>query len=122
MADGQEAGLAHFAKEYCKVSVLQMSGSRQLNFDFNGTRQKGPTISGRELYLRSVWDEAGQARFFYSLDGKTFQQFGQECSLSWGAYRGDRIGLFTVNDSGKGGHIDIDWFHYEVPRLDCHLR
>jgi len=34
--------------------------------------------------------------------------------MSFGDYRGDRIGLFTFNDRGDAGWVDIDWVDYEV--------
>ena len=50
------------------------------------------------------------SRYWYSLDGVTFEGFGKQYQLRWGNYRGDRIGLFTYNDLGERGRIDIDSF------------
>lgn len=51
----------------------------------------------------------------YSLDGTTFIPFGKPYQLTWGAYRGDRIGLVNYNHRSDDGWADVDWFHYEYP-------
>jgi len=40
---------------------------------------------------------------------------GSTYQLTWGSYRGDRIGLFTVN-SKTAGWADFASFRYEVTR------
>jgi len=32
--------------------------------------------------------------------------------LTWGSYRGDRIGIFNYNTLANSGFIDVDWFRY----------
>jgi hypothetical protein len=112
MMNGQEAGLAHFANAYCTLSVVQTDGLRQLSYNSNGTRTMGPRLDGNILYLRSTWNYAGESQSSYSTDGHDYRLLGP---LTWGAYRGDRVGLFTVG-SREVGYIDVDWFHYEVGR------
>jgi hypothetical protein len=53
--------------------------------------------------------------FSYSLDGKTFVGIGEPYPLTWGSYRGDRVGLFTVN-AKTAGWADFDSVRYEVER------
>ena len=55
----------------------------------------------------------GIGQFYYSLDGVTFIPIGDKYMLTWGSYRGDRIGIFTFNNAAEEGYIDIDWFHYD---------
>lgn len=116
MVNGQEAGLAHFAKTYGTLSVIQTAGIRRLSYNFNGARTVGPEIKGNDLYLRSTWDAEGESRFSYSVDGRNYQEFGDPYTLTWGSYRGDRIGLFTVASAQQSGYIDVDWFRYSVQR------
>jgi len=33
--------------------------------------------------------------------------------LSWGFYRGDRIGVFCFNDIAESGWVDVDYLHYQ---------
>jgi hypothetical protein len=42
----------------------------------------------------------------------TFIPFGAQYQLGWGNYRGDRIGLFSYNDTAETGFVDIDSFTY----------
>ena len=50
----------------------------------------------------------------YSLDGDNFIPFGHPYQLSWGNYRGDRIGVYCYNNNVESGYVDIDYFHYEM--------
>lgn len=114
MADGQEAGLAHFAKSYCTLGIVQKAKVRLLSYNQNGRRVTGPRISASTIYLRSVWGFAGKSQFFYSLDGRTYQSFGDAYQLTWESYRGDRIGIFTDNSEAVAGSLYVDSFQYQV--------
>lgn len=114
MADGQEAGLCHFAQTYCKIGVQQQNGTRVLKFNHSGTITWGPELSRCTLWLRSVWNIDGINRFEYSVDGVHFTSFGDAYQLGWGNYRGDRIGLYSYNCESEQGYIDVDQFCYEV--------
>ncbi len=35
-----------------------------------------------------------------------------EYDLSWGYYRGDRIGIYCYNNDADEGYIDVDYLHY----------
>jgi hypothetical protein len=84
--------------------------------NLNGVRSDGPDIVGRLVWLRSTWDFDGVSQFAYSLDGKVFHEVGLPYRLAWGAYRGDRVGLFTFNDSGVKGYVDMDGFDYQCDK------
>ena len=115
MADGQQAGLAHFSKSYAAFAVRQDAPSqRTLILTVNGTLIEGPFISTSTLWLRSTWGLDGLNQFAYSTDGVTFTNFGKPTPMTWGNYRGDRIGLYTVNDRQQSGFVDIDSFQYLV--------
>ena len=116
MADGQQSGMAHYARSWCTFGVTQTGGVRTLTYTVDGRATPGPTVSQDALWLRSEWGFDGQSRFSYSLDGDAFTPFGPPYQLTWGDYRGDRVGIFTFNDSGERGYVDVDWFHYGVSR------
>lgn len=61
--------------------------------------------------LKSVWGLQGRSTFYYSLDGKNYVDVGQY-QLSWGYYRGDRIGIYCFNALSENGFIDVDYLHY----------
>ncbi len=116
MADGQQAGIAHYSAAWCLFGVVQTGGVRTLTVNDGGHAVPGPRITQNALWLRSAWGYDGQSRFSYSLDGKTFLNLGDPYQLKWGNYRGDRIGIYSFNDLGERGYVDVDWFHYVVGR------
>lgn len=115
MEAGQEAGITHFAKTRAAICVMQSGAIRRLSVDANGVRTTGPKIDGGILWLRSDWDFAGRSHFSFSLDGQSYRRLGGNYQLTWGDYRGDRIGIFTSNATGRG-FLDVDSARYETTR------
>jgi beta-xylosidase len=115
MVSGQEAGLTHFAKTFASLSVVQLGPIRVLTINNDVIRTLGPAIHQPTIWLRSTWGFDGISQFGYSLDGKEFVTIGDTYQLTWGSYRGDRIGLFTTNTQ-TGGWADFDSVKYQVVR------
>jgi hypothetical protein len=115
MVDGQEAGLSHFAKTFASIGVVEASGARAISVNNNGARTAGPELKQAAVWLRSSWGFDGVSSFSYSLDGQTFVGLGGPYQLTWGSYRGDRVGLFTVNTK-TAGWADFTAVHYQVAR------
>jgi beta-xylosidase len=115
MVDGEEAGLSHFAKSFASIGVVQSGSTRTVSVNDNGSRTSGPELKQSTVWLRSSWGFDGASSFSYSLDGKSFVPLGAIYQLTWGSYRGDRAGLFTVNDK-TAGWADFDSVRYEVAR------
>ena len=57
-------------------------------------------------------DFDGTAGFAWSLDGRHFRTCDETYRLTWGNYRGDRIGLYTFNNVQEAGVADFDSFVY----------
>ncbi len=114
MADGQQAGLCHFARAYSTLGIAQDGNTRTLMFNDAGKITPGPVVNGNFLWLRSTWDFAGDSQYSFSADGSTFTPFGQEYRLTWSYYRGDRLGIFSYNNKADAGYIDVDWFHVSM--------
>ena len=117
LADGQKAGLCHFAKTHSALGVVQENGIRRIEYRENGKLTAGPEIKGNHLWLKSTWDLTGQSRYAYSTDGQTFTDFGPAYPLSWGFYRGDRIGIYSFNNQADAGYVDVDYliYNYDGP-------
>jgi beta-xylosidase len=114
LVNGQEAGLAHIANTSCRLGIVQEAGERRLvRFDQENLSD-GPLLTANTIWLRSIWSVDGIARFAYSRDGTTFTDIGLPCKLSWGSYRGDRIGLYTFSKDGEMGYVDFQRFRYLV--------
>ena len=113
MADGQHAGLCHFAEHSGAIGVVRIGGQTRLELRFDDNPEPGPSVSSRYLWLRSTWSLDGLSHFSYSTDGDKFIPFGSY-PLSWGYYRGDRIGIYNYNDEAERGLIDVDYLQYEL--------
>ncbi len=114
MADHEESGLAHFARTYCTLAVVQEDGQRRLVYNNAGQQTVGPFVQSDTIYLRSTWGFDGKSQFSYSSDGIAYKPFGDIYQLTWGSYRGDRVGIFTVNPAIEAGFVDVDSFQYET--------
>ena len=112
MADGQKCGLCHFAGAHSSLGVSQDGTTRTLAYDNNGKVTAGPEISGDDLWIKSTWGLDGKSQYAYSLDGQAFTDFGDPYQLTWGNYRGDRIGIYSFNNKAEDGFVDVDFFHY----------
>lgn len=115
MAKGQQAGLCHFGyPHFAMMGVKCLGKTRTLLFKSNETLLTGSVIKQNNVWLRSVWGLDGISHFSYSLDGKIFAAFGNPYQLTWGSYRGDRIGIYCYNNIADNGHVDLDYFHYSL--------
>jgi hypothetical protein len=113
LADGQHAGLCHYAATYAGLGVRRSGTTTTIEHNVGGTLTSGATLAQNAVWLRTTWDVNGVSRFSYSLDGSTFTQVGGTYQLTWGGYRGDRIGLYTYNPGGTG-HVDVDSVQYTI--------
>jgi beta-xylosidase len=114
MADGQYAGITHFSTiSNSLFGVKQSNGVKSLTYSNNGKDTTGITITGKSIWLKSTWGYEGISSYACSLDGKTYIPFGDTYKLTWGSYRGDRIGIFSFNIREDKGFADIDWFKYQ---------
>ena len=121
MKDGQRAGLCHFAGNWHYLGVMQGNGVRHLIYQESQPKTSKPTpeqlgdpIQQDVIWLRSDWGQEGKSRYSYSTDGTHFQPFGPTALLTWGNYRGDRVGLFTFNPLVEQGFVDCDFFEQVV--------
>lgn len=113
MADGQHAGLCHFSQSHAALGLEKADGKLRLEYRKNGEVVTAPLPRSRIIYFRSEWGLDGISRFSYSLDGQKFIPMGEPYNLSWGFYRGDRIGIYCYNDEAERGWVDVDYLHYE---------
>jgi len=115
MRTGQVGGLCHFS-DVCQLLGVRIAadGARTLFANHNGREAAGPALAHDTIWLRSSW-QRDAATFAYSLDGATWQPFGEKFKLTAGNWRGDRVGLFTWNDAtddaAQAGALAADWFH-----------
>jgi beta-xylosidase len=114
-ADGLHAGLCHFAASSASLGIVNHEGTNYLEWTDNDHRTRHQAINEACIYLRSTWGLDGKSLFSYSLDGETYTEVGKY-QLSWGFYRGDRIGIYCFNERGEQGYVDVDYLHYDMMR------
>ena len=114
MQPGQRAGFVRFGGVYhlCGVKVDESRKRRLFFMDLLGTETTGPEFTSNDLYIRTE-NIGDRAVFEFSSNGTDFQRFGPEFTIQFGRWTGDRLGFFCWNDLDPGGHLDIDYFHYE---------
>lgn len=117
IAEGQQAGLTHLStKSYSTFGIKQENNTKMLFLDNNGINTPYIKINKKNIWLQSKWDFEGINTYYYSLDGKNYISFGTTTKLTWGSYRGDRIGIFNFNTKAEKGFVDIDWFRYSYSK------
>lgn len=116
LADGQKAGLCHFSKTRSMLGVTQAGRTRRVEYKHNNEITVGPEFETTTIWLRSIWGLDGKSQYSFSLDGEKFTDIGRPYPLSWGHYRGDRIGLYNFNNKAEAGYVDVDFFHYSYVR------
>ena len=112
--DGQKTGICHFSKCFSTLGIVQRAGRKRMEYTENGHLLLEKEFVGTSVWLRSIWGNNGLSQYYYSLDGDNFIPFGHPYQLSWGNYRGDRIGVYCYNNNVESGYVDIDYFHYEM--------
>ncbi|POY39875.1 beta-xylosidase [Flavobacterium alvei] len=113
MADGQKAGLTHFGSpNYSTIGVSFQNGIKKIEFAVKGEVKEELKLENNQIWLKSSWGLDGVSKYEYSTDGNKFILFGEPYQLKWGAYRGDRIGIYCYNDKDEKGFIDVDYFNY----------
>jgi hypothetical protein len=123
MAESQHAGLLHFtavpqrgsgAGSSASVGVVMVEGKRYVEVSRDGSYTRRQAWPHDAIWLRSSWGTDGKSTLSISADGRQFQPVLADFPLTWGGYRGSRIGLFTFNPAGEQGHVDIDQVNYPI--------
>jgi len=87
-----------------RVDVIALLGLAVVN----------PFCALGRIWLRSRWNIEGVVCFSDSFDGLVFTEIGDSCRLTWDSYRGDRMGLYTLNGTIDRGHADFSDFYYAI--------
>jgi beta-xylosidase len=113
MADGQQAGVCHFSYSYSLFGIVQGGTTRTLSHTLDGIITPVVVVEADTIWLRSRWGRDGHSHYAYSLDGTAWIDTQASYQLAWGAYRGDRFGVYSFNEQTEDGFVDVDWVRYE---------
>jgi len=123
LKDGNFAGLCTFQRKFGLVGVKVQNGAKYVYMVSNKTDK--PTelqsipLSQNKVFLRIECDFRNKidiAKFFYSLDGKTWNSIGGELKMEYTLmehFMGYRFGLYNYASKNPGGYADFDYFHIE---------
>jgi beta-xylosidase len=122
--DGDFAGLGLLQKQYGLVGVKQVNGTRAIVMvsaaSGKAVEVQRVPLSASVVYLKAECDFRDRndtARFFYSLDGKSWLAIGEPIKMPYTIphFMGYRFGLFTYATQTPGGYADFDYFRIEPP-------
>ena len=127
LTEGDRAGICILQDPYGMICVEKKNGAYQLLWQKEKVRDAGTDFTPAEktqaielpdsiIYLRaSIKFEENKAKFYYSLDNKTWKSFGGDTpqSFNLSVFVGARFGLFCYATQAKGGYADFDWFSTE---------
>ena len=113
--EGMRAGLCHFAEQSASLGIVCEEGKCYVEYRKNDHAERGAEVTGQYVWLKSTWGLDGKSQFSYSADGDRYLPMGTY-QLSWGFYRGDRIGVFCFNDLAESGWVDVDYLHYQMEK------
>jgi hypothetical protein len=123
MADGQHAGLVHFtaqpraanpAESTASAGIVMAEGKRYLEVSRDGVYTRLQPWPHDAIWLRSTWGLDGKSTLAVSADGARYKTVLPDFPLTWGAYRGSRVGVFTFNPAGEKGYVDLDEVVYRI--------
>jgi beta-xylosidase len=115
LADGDVAGLALLNRPYATLGVDRTAAGLQIAL-YDQARDRTVRVplpaGATRVHLRADCDFlTEQARFSWSVDGKTFTPIGAPFTMVFQltTFQGVRYALFNYNQAGKaGGHADFD--------------
>ena len=96
MAEGQRAGICHFGGTTSEFGVKMENGKKLLYRKDSGAEETDlGEIAESEIRLTTSWGRDGIATYS-PVPNSPYK-------LTWGKYRGDRVGVFTYNMRGESG-------------------
>ena len=124
LKDGDFAGLCALQRKFGQVGVKMADGKKYIFMISAQTdhpvEMESIPFSGNNVYLRiscNFRDRADIARFYYSLDGASWNQIGGPLKMEYTLmehFMGYRFGLFNYATSVPGGYADFDWFRIKA--------
>jgi beta-xylosidase len=135
MKDGDVAGLSAFNGDAGVLSVVMVGNQKYLTMANNSVVLDNATkaiknvsvdekarvaLTQNVVYLRLDGDfnlNKDLARFYYSLDNKTWTAIGGEFKMIFDYRRmfmGSKFAIFNYATKSLGGYVDVDFFKYKI--------
>ncbi len=119
LKDGDFAGLGLLQRDYGLVGVKSEGGTNfvvMVSAQGNSPREIARVaVTEKTIHLKAdcnFKNRTDRARFYYSLDGKSWNAIGSELKMSYTIphFMGYRFGLFNFASKEAGGYADFDYF------------
>lgn len=119
MKEGDFAGLSLIQRKYGLVGVQMEKGKKYLVMvsaqSGKPVKMDSIVFKGKTVQLKASCDFNDRkdiAKFYYSLDGKTWKAIGSELKMEYTIpqFIGYRFGLFNYATKKTGGYVDFDYF------------
>jgi len=121
--ENEETGLTVMGFSYATIGLKSKKDGIYLKYglckDAEHSKPENETIikkfPGQIISLRVNVSKGANCRFSYSLDGKNFEDVGEEFHAETGRWIGAKIGIFCVRPAltNDAGYADFDWFRVE---------
>ena len=122
--ENEKAGLTVMGFSYAGLALKSKKDGVYLVFTICMDAEKGKAEVEKEIlkmndataYLRAKVRKGGKCQFSYSLDGRTFQQVGDEFTAEVARWKGSKVGLFCTRETqiNDSGYADFDWFRVDT--------
>ena len=123
LREGERAGLVMMGRDYSYIGVVRTSNKlrvirvscRDAAKQTAEAEDASIDLTSSRLFLRVSVRNDAVSRFSFSIDGKKFQELGNEFVAKQGVWIGAKVGLFAVGTSATNvrGYVDSDWFRFE---------
>jgi beta-xylosidase len=121
--ENEKAGLTVMGFSYAGLALKSKKDGVYLIFSICMDAEKGKAEVEKEIlkmndataYLRVKVRKGRKCQFSYSLDGRTFQQVGDEFTAEVARWKGSKVGLFCTRETyiNDSGYADFDWFRVD---------
>ena len=122
--ENEKAGLTVMGFSYAGLALKSKKDGVYLISTICMDAEKGKAEVEKEIlkmndataYLRVKVRKGGKCQFSYSLDGRTFQQVGDEFTAEVARWKGSKVGLFCTRETqiNDSGYADFDWFRVDT--------
>ena len=103
MATGQQAGLTYLGADFDNwIGVEKDDSGVRISSVTAGTHCHGPAVDCDTVWLRTQYDFEGSTLMYFSVDGIRFWQLGGECQLTFGFWKGARVGCSHTTRAAMG--------------------
>ena len=114
LSNGQRCGLACMGGQNWQIGIMQEDGKTYVYLEKENETIQKKAIKGNTIYLRMEADAIkNEYQLLYSHNAKEFSTLAGKFPMSFGNWKGVRVGLYCYNTKEKAGVVSFDDFVYQ---------